>query len=91
MTVNHWLCCLARIKQGAATFGHHTAQGPDFNHAGYVQGLILYSYFTGEYNHTAYGHWSAVYEREGKPCLAHRSLRIAIKEAPPGVVALPAR
>src|SRR5205085_596446 len=31
-----------------ATFGHHTAQGPDYNHAGYVQGLIWYSYLTGE-------------------------------------------
>jgi hypothetical protein len=31
-----------------STFGHHTAQGPDMQHAGYVQGLIWYSYFTGE-------------------------------------------
>jgi hypothetical protein len=31
-----------------ATFGHHTAQGPNMNHAGYVQGLILYTYLTGE-------------------------------------------
>jgi hypothetical protein len=31
-----------------ATFGHHTAAGPNMNHAGYVQGLILYSYLTGE-------------------------------------------
>jgi len=31
-----------------ALFGGHTAQGPDFHHAGYVQGLIWYSYFTGE-------------------------------------------
>lgn len=30
------------------TFGHHTAQGPDFHHAGYVQGLIWYDYFLGE-------------------------------------------
>jgi hypothetical protein len=30
------------------TFGHHTAQGPDMHHAGYVQGLIWYSYFTGD-------------------------------------------
>lgn len=29
-------------------FGHHTSQGPDMNHAGYVQGLIWYTYFTGE-------------------------------------------
>lgn len=28
--------------------GHHTADGPNMHHAGYVQGLILYSYFTGE-------------------------------------------
>ena len=28
--------------------GHHTADGPGMHHAGYVQGLILYSYFTGE-------------------------------------------
>jgi hypothetical protein len=31
-----------------STFGHHTAQKPDMQHAGYVQGLIWYSYFTGE-------------------------------------------
>lgn len=31
-----------------ATFGHHTAQGPNMNHAGYVQGLIWSSYLTGE-------------------------------------------
>ena len=31
-----------------STFGHHTAQRPDMHHAGYVQGLIWYSYFTGE-------------------------------------------
>ena len=31
-----------------ATFGHHTAQGPNMHHAGYVQGLILYTYLTGE-------------------------------------------
>jgi hypothetical protein len=31
-----------------ATFGHHTAAGPNMHHAGYVQGLILYSYLTGE-------------------------------------------
>lgn len=30
------------------TFGHHTAQGPDMHHAGYVQGLIWYTYFTGD-------------------------------------------
>ncbi|MPY90785.1 MAG: hypothetical protein GEU99_23090 [Luteitalea sp.] len=30
------------------TFGHHTAQGPDRHHAGYVQGLLWYSYLTGE-------------------------------------------
>ncbi len=30
------------------TFGHHSAQGPDYNHAGYVEGLIWHSYFTGE-------------------------------------------
>jgi len=29
-------------------FGHHTAEGPNMHHAGYVQGLIWYSYFTGE-------------------------------------------
>ncbi len=29
-------------------FGHHTAQGPDYNHAGYVQGLIWHSYLTGD-------------------------------------------
>ena len=28
-------------------FGHHTAQGPDFGHAGYTQGLLWYSYLTG--------------------------------------------
>jgi hypothetical protein len=28
-------------------FGHHTAQGPDFGHAGYIQGLLWYSYLTG--------------------------------------------
>ncbi|MGE3821528.1 MAG: hypothetical protein AB7I30_19120, partial [Isosphaeraceae bacterium] len=28
-------------------FGHHTAQGPNMNHAGYVQGLILATYLTG--------------------------------------------
>jgi hypothetical protein len=28
--------------------GHHTADAPNMHHAGYVQGLILYSYFTGE-------------------------------------------
>ncbi|MFO0950251.1 MAG: hypothetical protein U0835_03690 [Isosphaeraceae bacterium] len=28
--------------------GHHTAQGPDMSHAGYVQGLIWASYLTGE-------------------------------------------
>lgn len=28
-------------------FGHHTAQGPDFGHAGYTQGLLLYTYLTG--------------------------------------------
>ncbi len=31
-----------------ATFGHHSAQGPDYNHAGYVQGLIWHSYLLGE-------------------------------------------
>ena len=30
------------------TFGHHSAQGPDYNHAGYTQGLIWHSYFLGE-------------------------------------------
>ena len=30
------------------TFGHHTAAGPNMHHAGYVQGLILYTYLTGE-------------------------------------------
>jgi hypothetical protein len=30
------------------TFGHHTAQGPDMHHAGYVQGLLWYTYFTGD-------------------------------------------
>jgi hypothetical protein len=30
------------------TFGHHTAQGPDMHHAGYVQGLLWYSYFMGD-------------------------------------------
>ena len=30
------------------TYGHHTAAGPDMHHAGYVRGLIWYSYFTGE-------------------------------------------
>ncbi|MPY91085.1 MAG: hypothetical protein GEU99_24620 [Luteitalea sp.] len=30
------------------TFGHHTAQGPGMHHAGYVQGLVWYSYLTGE-------------------------------------------
>ena len=30
------------------TYGHHTAAGPDMQHAGYVKGLIWYSYFTGE-------------------------------------------
>ena len=30
------------------TNGHHTAAGPDMQHAGYVKGLIWYSYFTGE-------------------------------------------
>ena len=30
------------------TYGHHTAAGPDMQHAGYVRGLIWYSYFTGE-------------------------------------------
>lgn len=29
-------------------FGHHTAQGPNMNHAGYVQGLILASCLTGD-------------------------------------------
>jgi hypothetical protein len=29
-------------------FGHHTAEGPNMHHAGYVQGLIWYSYLTGE-------------------------------------------
>lgn len=31
-----------------AVFGHHTAEGPNMHHAGYAQGLIWYSYFTGE-------------------------------------------
>ncbi|MEY2877997.1 MAG: hypothetical protein RLZZ15_377 [Verrucomicrobiota bacterium] len=30
------------------TFGHHTAEKPGMNHAGYVQGLVWYSYFTGD-------------------------------------------
>lgn len=30
------------------TYGHHTAAGPDMQHAGYVKGLIWYTYFTGE-------------------------------------------
>ncbi|MGH9627812.1 MAG: hypothetical protein ACRD7E_05670, partial [Bryobacteraceae bacterium] len=30
------------------TFGHHTAEAPNMHHAGYVQGLIWYSYLTGE-------------------------------------------
>jgi hypothetical protein len=38
----------AQHTHSHATFGHHTAQGPDMHHAGYVQGLIWYSYFTGE-------------------------------------------
>ena len=29
-------------------FGHHTAEPPGMSHAGYVQGLIWYSYFTGD-------------------------------------------
>jgi hypothetical protein len=29
-------------------FGHHTAEAPNMHHAGYVQGLIWYSYLTGE-------------------------------------------
>lgn len=28
--------------------GHHTADGPGMNHAGYTQGLLLYSYLTGD-------------------------------------------
>jgi hypothetical protein len=36
-----------RVHSHGAT-GHHTAQGPDMHHAGYVQGLLWYSYFTGE-------------------------------------------
>lgn len=31
-----------------ASFGHHTAEGPNFHHAGYVRGLIWHSYFTGD-------------------------------------------
>ncbi len=30
------------------TFGHHTADGPNMQHAGYTRGLILHSYFLGE-------------------------------------------
>jgi hypothetical protein len=30
------------------TFGHHTAEAPNMHHAGYVQGMILSTYFTGE-------------------------------------------
>jgi hypothetical protein len=30
------------------TYGHHTASGPNMHHAGYVRGLIWYSYLTGE-------------------------------------------
>ncbi len=30
------------------TVGHHTAGDPGMSHAGYVQGLIWYSYFTGD-------------------------------------------
>lgn len=33
-----------------ADVGHHTADKPNMHHAGYVQGLIWYSYFTGEPN-----------------------------------------
>lgn len=29
-------------------FPHHTAEPPNMHHAGYVQGLVWYSYFTGE-------------------------------------------
>ncbi|MDO8543040.1 MAG: hypothetical protein Q7S40_21555 [Opitutaceae bacterium] len=29
-------------------FGHHTAQGPDFGHASNAQGLLWYSYLTGD-------------------------------------------
>jgi hypothetical protein len=28
--------------------GHHTAQGPDFGHAGFTKGLLWYSYLTGD-------------------------------------------
>ena len=31
-----------------ALVGHHTADAPNMHHAGYIQGLIWYSYFTGE-------------------------------------------
>lgn len=31
-----------------AEFGHHTAEGPNFHHAGYVRGLIWYSYLMGD-------------------------------------------
>ncbi len=30
------------------TYGHHTAEKPGMNHAGYVQGLVWASYFTGD-------------------------------------------
>jgi hypothetical protein len=35
---------------------------------------------TCEYNRTAYAHWSAVYERAGKPCLAHGWATLDLKE-----------
>jgi len=35
---------------------------------------------TCEYNRTAYTHWSAVYERAGKPCLAHGWATLDLKE-----------
>ena len=31
-----------------ATFGHHTAEAPNFSHAGCAEGLLWYSYLTGE-------------------------------------------
>lgn len=39
---------MAQHVHSHALFGHHTAQGPDMHHAGFVQGLIWYSDLTGD-------------------------------------------
>ncbi len=57
-------------------FGHHTAQGPDFHHAGYVQGLIWHAYFTGNPEGIEGARGIADWTTRSKPILTMRMERM---------------